>query len=851
MPQPSAANSTCDAELGLDCCVAYSEEEQPLLVKGDPPAKIEDYGGTDIVQFNSFIYYADELDGLFKVEIIRLGTMIGRVAVKYSTSDLSAVASEQYEASSGVVIFEDGEYRQSVAIPIRDDGVWSSCKEFRVKLESPENCLLGLYLHHCRVKILNAEMFPSDRFKEELDAKNKSVTIKEDIESGKGHGDDDPDLLVNIKQISNWELFFEYWKLNFESAGVKYKTVLVMIFDQISAVMLFVTLYVGVYLVDTIFARGVSSQQHLLLPDRYHTACLVAAWYIVPHMVLLAWEALKVYIDIKGPSREFLQMSMMRTTMDYSQSSRNKVSAGDINVAVVVNAETVAVGYVAALSMVGILGRLASIQLFIIYFQPDRLAVCSGILMFALVVIFMALRVDLAVATQDRLEDKIMRVGTITDESNQKYRLFSDYFKRGVLVDLFSKAVKDYSREKINDTCHHLLSQFAPKIIAGAITANYIVFRTNDVLNGHLSLGVFLASITIFVTYMVNEIADLNNQLILIVDAFACLKEFTRYLNLPLELESLIRSTSTRRMESNTQIQRLSRTFTETSFKHDHIPITATNLSFDHFNGRSILKDTNISIAQGHLVAVTGAHNSGKATLIQLFAGILTPSKGSLFVPSHLRILHVSREPVFMHTSMLHNMSLGLPHPTRPTQQERDRITRILFELDLHDVVDIMNDEENGTCTSARTPRSPVSARPINEQDIEFKNSAEMAWEQSLTQSEKVKLHIARALVSNPEVMIVERTLQGLNYEHATGLLNVLRRHVNEKGLCLPTEDHVHRRPRTVIFSTELADHAAQADSVLELDTEKQSVVQTDCLAAKTGPKPQFLKGCLPLRSSR
>lgn len=849
MPQSSAADPTYDEEsreIVFDCCVpdGWDSEREPLIAKRDDTSvKIEESGGMDIVQFNSFIYYADELEGVYKVDIIRLGSMIGKVAVKYSTQDLSAKASQQYGAISGVAVFEDGEYTRTIDIPILDDGVWSSCKEFKVMLSEAQNCHLGLYLHHCRVKILNAEMFPSDGFKEQLTSNVKSAS-KQDLEAGEAAEVDLDleDLDLKIHRLSNFELFYEYCQLNYYCAGVQSKTLLIMVFDQLSGLVLFMTLYVGVYIVDTLFARNNSQQHQLLLPSRYHTAILIACWFVVPHIVLLVWEALKVYIDIKGASREYLQLSMMRTTMDYSQRSRQRVSAGDINVAMVVNAETVATGYVAAVNTVGILGRLIAIQLFILWFQPDRIAIGSGIVMIVLVFIFMAFRVDLAVTTQERLEEKIMTVSTITDESNQKYRLFADYFKQGVLVDLFSAAVKDYSSEKVDDTCQHLITQFAPKILSGIITANYIIFRTNDVLSGHLSLGIFLASITIFVTYMTQEIADLNNQLMLIVDAFACLKEFTRYFNLPLELVALRNTNIDRRQESVLQISRLSRKAGDGTFKADNVPIMVSNLTFVHNSCRTIVKNVSFSIPQGHFVAVTGAHNSGKSTLIQLLAGIIVPTEGRVFVPSHLRILHVSREPVFMHTSMLHNMALGLPNPTNPSNEDRERIMRILVELDLQDVVDIMNDEAFGTCTSARSPRQ--TPRSVHDA-IKFKNSAEMSWEKTLTQSEKVKLHIARALVSNPEVMIIDRTIQGLNTKVATGLLNILRRHMSEKGLCLPKEDYVHRRPRTVIFSTEVRDHAAQADTVLELDPANQSVVQT----SKAVARRQFMQGCLPIPS--
>ena len=40
------------------------------------------------------------------------------------------------------------------------------------------------------------------------------------------------------------------------------------------------------------------------------------------------------------------------------------------------------------------------------------------------------------------------------------------------------------------------------------------------------------------------------------------------------------------------------------------------------------------------------------------------------------------------------------------------------------------------------------------------------SWSETLTYSEKVKIHLARALIMNPEVLVLQRPLQLGNFKH-------------------------------------------------------------------------------------
>jgi len=100
-------------------------------------------------------------------------------------------------------------------------------------------------------------------------------------------------------------------------------------------------------------------------------------------------------------------------------------------------------------------------------------------------------------------------------------------------------------------------------------------------------------------------------------------------------------------------------------------------------------------------------------------------------------------------------------------------------------------------------------------------------WLKTLTQSQQVRLHIARALIANPNVIIINHSLDGLHGDSELELLAVLRAHVNERGLCLPKIADINkRRPRNVFYTTETTEAAMKADIILEMDPVSKSMIR-------------------------
>jgi len=781
----------------------------------------------DIVQFSAPVYFADEDEDCIEVEVIRLGTLNGVCSANFSTHDGTAKHRRghddgQYEKTLGTVTFEDGEHTKTLTVKILEDGKWTPSTEFRMTLVEPQGCKLGMFQHAVRVKLINGDAFPS----------NDYMKLKSEGE-------------VAMQTVHDWILFFDYCRFNYETAGVKWSTLVCLLFDQLSNLFLFVTLFVGVYMVDTILARGTSTSNKLLIQgsanDRYHTAVLIALWYILPTTLLYAWDAYKVRVDIRGTSRKFLLSCMMRTYLQYTQASQTRVTPTDLNVVMAQSGDAVAKSYVAGINIVRCVGKVIVVMLFIMAFQRDMFAICLVASMPLLLLVFTLLRVGAFREVQKVVDDKLRVMLMVTHDSCMKYRLAAEYLKRNLLGSIFNKSAQEHTESLIPVNLSELRTVYVTKFLSGCFIAFYIVVKAHDVLDNKLSLGVFLATIAIFGTYLADAITELNEQLNIIIESFTSLQEFTLYFNLPLEAPALKKINIERRRATTAMRAEMHRKGAECQEATDAIPLKTQHLSIRNLRGETVLKDVNVEVEQGRLVAVIGSHASGKKVFLELMSDLILPSEGSVFLPSHLRVLHVSREPMFLRMTLTHNLTLGLPNEAAV---DINRVKTILSLLHLDHLNEVIDDEMRLTPMRDITDSCGLVLRKTDDlidvgeaSEMADSNPNVMSWLELLSHSTRVKLHIARALVANPNVMILQRPLHHFNEEVGDQVLDVLRLHVQNRGLGYRDANVQHRRPRTVFFIPDTASQARKADTIWECDRLKRTVIESHHDTSQFGTK--------------
>lgn len=245
----------------------------------------------------------------------------------------------------------------------------------------------------------------------------------------------------------------------------------------------------------------------------------------------------------------------------------------------------------------------------------------------------------------------------------------------------------------------------------------------------------------------------------------------------------------------------------------DNMPIQVEQLVVRHVTG---LHEVDLEIRPGHLVFITGEHDTGKTSLLKILADCKSPDGGRVLMSSHNRCLHVCEEPLLLkHLSLLDNLGFGSRHP------DPERINKIFMHLGLgksaklrdylhrniREALADVGSEKRGTESpkkngvGPRTSSSRQRRRTSTEEEVGEDGLQADTWFKSLSSSEFKKLHLCRALVYNPQVLAVHKAVDYADSgaEHCM-LLAVFRDFVNERGIeCDGALDE--RRPRTAFFT--------------------------------------------------
>lgn len=110
------------------------------------------------------------------------------------------------------------------------------------------------------------------------------------------------------------------------------------------------------------------------------------------------------------------------------------------------------------------------------------------------------------------------------------------------------------------------------------------------------------------------------------------------------------------------------------------------------FGGTDVLKDINLEVKPGELVALLGPSGSGKTTLLRIIAGLDMPDEGTVLLNGEEAITQKARErnvgfvfqhyALFRHMTVFENVAFGLrmrPRDTRPGEEEiRARVMKLL-----------------------------------------------------------------------------------------------------------------------------------------------------------------------------
>lgn len=200
--------------------------------------------------------------------------------------------------------------------------------------------------------------------------------------------------------------------------------------------------------------------------------------------------------------------------------------------------------------------------------------------------------------------------------------------------------------------------------------------------------------------------------------------------------------------------------------------ISIRSIDFHYQYGEFSLSIPEFHVARGEKVAVIGPSGSGKTTLLNLIAGILAPASGTVSIDD-------------TEVSAFNDA------------QRRDfRITNIGFVFQDFELLDYLNVLDNilhpYRITRALTLDKAVRARAVSLADAMGIGDKLKRFADDLSQGEKQRAAICRALLPNPKLILADEATGNLDPENKTLILDLLFKIIEEHDATLLAVTHDH-----------------------------------------------------------
>ncbi len=195
--------------------------------------------------------------------------------------------------------------------------------------------------------------------------------------------------------------------------------------------------------------------------------------------------------------------------------------------------------------------------------------------------------------------------------------------------------------------------------------------------------------------------------------------------------------------------------------------IECGNILFS-YNGVKVLNGINLSVAPGEMVGILGANGAGKSTLLKILSGLLQPQSGeTLYRNKELsklgrkeiakRLAYIPQDPVF-----------AFPFTVTETvlMGRAPYIGRFEFE---------------------RQEDREIAAKAMDTVGITHLKDRLIS---QVSAGERQLASLARALVQEPEIMILDEPATFLDVRHRTEIMKILQKLKEQRGISIVSATH-------------------------------------------------------------
>ncbi len=195
--------------------------------------------------------------------------------------------------------------------------------------------------------------------------------------------------------------------------------------------------------------------------------------------------------------------------------------------------------------------------------------------------------------------------------------------------------------------------------------------------------------------------------------------------------------------------------------------IECGNIVFS-YNGTDVLNGINFSISPGQMVGILGANGAGKSTLLKILSGLLQPNSGETLYRNK-ELSKLGRKELSKHLAYIpQNPVFAFPFTVTETvlMGRAPYIGRFEFERE-------------GDIEIAGQAMETVGISHLKDRLIS-----------QVSAGERQLASLARALVQEPEIMILDEPATFLDVRHRTEIMKILLKLKEERGISIVSATH-------------------------------------------------------------
>ena len=372
-------------------------------------------------------------------------------------------------------------------------------------------------------------------------------------------------------------------------------------------------------------------------------------------------------------------------------------------------------------------------QIFTFIFTAAAVVVIGGrlawvLLLFAPVIVYSSRKIGSRVRHHTRRgQDKLAEIQNILHETITGNRIVKAFNTENWEISRFRQAARRLFRANLRSVAAAAISSPLMDVLGAIAVALLLLLGRNQIKSGELTTGAFVAFIAaVFSLYNpVRKFAQFNNNF---QQALGASSEIFRFMDLEDDVREKPRAKTLPKFSGSVQFEQVSFAYAAES---------------EGGEARGVLRNIDLEVKRGEVLAIVGSSGAGKSTLVHLIPRFFDASGGRVLIDGYdirdvtlaslrAQIGIVTQDTILFNDSVRNNIAYGQPFTP---QKEVEAAARAALA---HDFIRAM----------------PAGYHtPIGERGVR------------LSGGERQRLAIARALLKNAPILILDEATSALDSE--------------------------------------------------------------------------------------